>query len=306
VSEAAQRRLVVVTGAGSGLGLATAVRLARANYRVAGAVLTGEEAESLTSAASSAGVEIPHFFMDVTRQDSVAEGVEGVISRLGTPWGLVQFAGLGLRGFFEDLQLSEIRRVFDVNVFGMMAVTQAMMPHMRTARTGRIVLVSSIAGRMASMSIGGYASSKFAVEGFGESLRQELYPFGIYVSLLEPGLVSTPHFTRNRNRARKAVSADSPYYQWFCQHEKMVDDLLARNSITPDDVAAQVERILRSGRPAMRYIVGWKAKLVINLCRYAPGEWAQEAYWGMVRRMVTRPRRQAESLAGLDEREFSR
>src|SRR5262249_15567739 len=151
-------------------------------------------------------------------------------ARAGAIDAVVQFTGMGLRGFFEDLALDEVRRVFDVNVFGMMAVTQAVLPHMRRAGRGRIILTTSVGGRLGSMRIRGYASSKFAGEGLGECLRQELYPFGIFVTLLEPGLVQTAHFKVNRNRARRAVLPSSPYYAWFCQHEHIVDRILASNS----------------------------------------------------------------------------
>jgi NAD(P)-dependent dehydrogenase (short-subunit alcohol dehydrogenase family) len=264
---------------------------------VVGSVFSGAEADALQSEASRRHVAMNTVRMDVTKQDEVRDAVEAARTRLGGFDALVQFAGMGLRGFFEDLDMDEIRRVFDVNVFGMMTVTQAVLPHMRRARKGRIILTSSIAGRMASMSIGGYASSKFAVEGWAEALRQEMRLFDVWVSLLEPGLVSTPHFTVNRNRARRAADASSPYYRWFCQHEKIVDGILARSQFTPRDVARTVESILETPRPRLRYVVGNHAKLIFALRRYIPGELFESAYWAVVRRMVTRPRRQAATLS---------
>jgi NAD(P)-dependent dehydrogenase (short-subunit alcohol dehydrogenase family) len=210
---------------------------------------------------------------------------------------------MGLRGFFEDLALDEVRRVFDVNVFGTMALTQAVLPYMRRAGAGRIILTTSIAGRMGSMSISGYASSKFAGEGLGECLRQELYPFGVFVSLLEPGLVYTPHFTVNRNRARKAVLTSSPYYAWFCQHEHIVDNLLASNRFGAPAVAETVDRILSSGRPRLRYVVGGKAQWIFRLRRYIPGELFENLYWAMIRKMVTRPKNQVLTLQGVERPE---
>jgi NAD(P)-dependent dehydrogenase (short-subunit alcohol dehydrogenase family) len=235
--------------------------------------------------------------MDVTSQDQVREGVSAALACLGGFDAVVQFAGMGLRGFFEDLDIDEIRRVFDVNVFGMMMVTQAVLPHMRHVRRGRIILTSSIAGRMASMSIGGYASSKFAVEGWAEALRQEMRLFDIQVSLLEPGLVYTPHFTVNRNRARRATDPGSPYYSWFCEHERIVDGILARSQFTPRNVAQTVEMILNTPSPRLRYVVGRNAKLIFALRRHLPGELFERAYWAVVRRMVTRPRHETPSLS---------
>jgi NAD(P)-dependent dehydrogenase (short-subunit alcohol dehydrogenase family) len=235
--------------------------------------------------------------MDVTDEEQVRACVQQVLSRAGRIDALVYFAGLGLRGFFEDLTLEEIRRVYEVNLFGAMAVAKAVLPDMRRAKSGRIILTSSVGGRMGSMTISGYASSKFALEGFGECLRQEVYPFGIHVSMLEPGLVATPHFTVNRNRARNAVNAASPYYSWFCQHEHIVDGILERSSFGPREVAEAVDGILRARRPKLRYVVGRNAKLVLACRRYIPGSIFENIYWAILRRMVTRPRRQANSLS---------
>lgn len=296
LSERHESLTAVVTGAGSGLGMECALFLAAQGYRVYGTVLNTAEAEALQEQTLSRGVRVQPLRMDVTRETEIASAVQLVMKESGKVDVLVQFAGLGLRGFFEDLTLEEIRHVYEVNVFGVMAVTKAVLPHMRQARSGRIVITSSIAGRMGSMSISGYASSKFAVEGFAECLAQEVAPWGIRVSLLEPGLIFTPHFTVNRNRARRAILPEGPYYLWFCQHEKIVDDLLQRNRVTPADVARLVYKILNARRPRLRYVVGAKAKIVINLRRYIPGELFERAYFHSVRRLVTSPARQATGL----------
>jgi len=185
-----------------------------------------------------------------------------------------------------------------VNVFGIMELTQAVLPHMRENGRGRIVITSSAAGRMGSMSISGYCSSKFAVEGFAECLAQEVRPFNIFVSLLEPGLIRTPHFGPNRNRARRAKDPASPYYRWFCQHEHIVDQILARSQFGASDVAKVVYRILSARRPRLRYMVGRQAKTIVSLRRYIPGEWFDRFYWPLLRRMVTSPRVPDRGLSG--------
>jgi NAD(P)-dependent dehydrogenase (short-subunit alcohol dehydrogenase family) len=291
----------LVTGAGSGMGLESALHLARAGYRVFGGVLNEDEWRTLRAEAERREVAVHPVRLDVTREDEVRAAVRSVEGERGAVDALVQFAGLGLRGFFEDLSVEEIRRVFEVNVFGAMAVTRAVLPGMRRARRGRIVITTSVAGRMGSMTISGYASSKFALEGFAECLRQEMAPFGVHVSLLEPGLVLTPHFTRNRNRACGAMKPSGPYYAWFCQHEKIVDDLLRRNRFTAADVAKVVGRILDARRPRLRYVVGAKARLVLALRRHVPGEIFERLYWGFVRHLVTRPRRPVHNLSHLRE-----
>jgi len=292
---------VLLTGAGSGMGLECALHLAASGYRVFASVLDEAEAEALRAAAEGRRLALRCLRMDVTRPEEVAAAVATMIAEAGRIDALVQFAGMALRGFFEDLTLEEVRRVYEVNVFGTMAVTQAVLPHMRAARRGRIVITTSVAGRIGSMSISGYASSKFAVEGFAECLCQEVAPFGIHVSLLEPGIIFTDHFTRNRNRAARAVDPASPYYAWFCQHEKMVDDLLRRNRFTKADIARLVHRVLTARRPRLRYLVGAKAKLIVSLRRHVPGELFERFYWRLVRRLVTKPRRPAQTLSELAE-----
>ena len=171
-------------------------------------------ADALGIAAERRRVPVHVVQMDVTSRPQIAATVDAILHARGRVDALVQFAGMGLRGFFEDLTLDEIRRVYDVNVFGTMAVTRAILPAMRAARKGRIVITSSVAGRMGSMSISGYSSSKFGVEGFAEWLAQEVAPLGIHVSLLEPGLVFTEHFTQPPT-GQSAQSTVDLYYRWF-------------------------------------------------------------------------------------------
>lgn len=292
-----QHSVVLVTGAGSGMGLAAALHLASRGWRVYGSVLNEAEASHQRACFSGSGVAVQPLRMDITDDRQVSEGVAAILEREGGIDALVNFAGVGLRGFVEDLSLEEIRRTFEVNVFGTVRLVQAVLPTMRRAGRGRILLTTSIAGRMASMSIGGYASSKFAMEGFGESLAQEVAPLGIKVSLLEPGLILTEHFTRDRNRAERAVDPNSIYYPWFCQHEKIVDDILARNNMTAQTVAERVEGILGSPRPRLRYVVGTKAKIILGLRRYIPGELFERFYFRLVRRLVTAPKEQASGLS---------
>ena len=294
---AENREVLLITGAGSGMGMESALFLAAHKYRVFGTVLTAAEGESLGSEAARRGVTVSILRMDVTKPREIEAALGQLLEQTGRLDGLVHFAGLGLRGFFEDLDMQEIRGVFEVNLFGAMMLTQQVLPHMRLRQCGRIVFVSSAAGRIGAMSISSYASSKFAVEGLAECLWQEVRPFNIHVSLLEPGLINTPHFTVNRNRARRAVDPSGSYYLWFCQHEKLVDKTLARTHFTTADVAKVVYRILTARRPRLRYVVGSGAKLVLRLRALLPGEWFERFYWGIVRRKVTRPRAQATTLS---------
>ncbi len=294
---AEDRQTLLITGAGSGLGLECALYLAQRNYRVFGAFLTEAEGDTLRREAAQRNTSVCGVRMDVTDRREIDAVVAGLVAETGRLDGLIHFAGMGLRGFFEDLSMDEIRQVYEVNVFGVMALTQAVLPHMRRQRSGRIIITSSAGGRMGAMSISGYASSKFAVEGFAECLAQEVRPFNIHVSLLEPGLIRTPHFTVNRNRATRAMDPNGPYYAWFCRHEKIVDGILARNHFTSADVARTAGRILAARNPRLRYVVGTNAKLILNLRRYIPGEWFERIYWAFVRRMITAPREKTDQLS---------
>lgn len=294
------RPVVLITGAGSGLGLASALFLAARNFRVYGTALTEGEEQSLRDQAAQRNLEISALRMNVTRRDDIDRTVDAIIREIGRIDAVVHFAGMGLRGFFEDLSMQEIRQLYDVNVFGIMELTQAVLPHMRARRSGRIIITASAAGRMGEMSISGYSSGKFAVVGLGECLRQEMALFNVQVSVLEPGLIYTPHFGVNRNRARRAQDPSSPYYFWFCQHEALVDGLLANNKFTAEDIAAIVHKILTARHPRLHYMVGFKFKLMLALRNIIPFEWFERIHEKILVRMMTNPKHPATCLSGLD------
>jgi NAD(P)-dependent dehydrogenase (short-subunit alcohol dehydrogenase family) len=298
------RPVVLITGAGSGLGLASSLFLAARNWRVYGTALTAAEEQELRDQAVRRGPDVDRAVtavrMDVTRRADIDRAVNTIIGEAGRIDAVVHFAGMGLRGFFEDLSMQEIRQLYDVNVFGIMELTQAVMPHMRSRRSGRILIAASAAGRMGEMSIAGYSSGKFAVVGLGECLRQEMALLNIHVSVLEPGLIYTPHFGINRNRARRAQDPASPYYFWFCQHEALVDKLLASNKFTAEDIAGVVHKILTVPKPRLHYMVGFKLKAMVALRNIIPFEWFERIHEKIIVRMVAHPRHPATGLSGLD------
>jgi NAD(P)-dependent dehydrogenase (short-subunit alcohol dehydrogenase family) len=270
-------RSVLVTGAGTGFGRSTALLLAKRGFRVCGTVEAGQR-EDLERAASEQGVHVRVLEADVTRRESVERAVSRVLEENGSVFALVNNAGVGLRGFFEDLSEEEIRRAFDVNFFGALAVTRAVLPHMRAAREGRIVMMSSAGGRIAAMTLSGYCAGKFALEGFSESLAFETAAFGVKVSIVEPGLVATPHFSVHRGQAKAALDPASPYRRWFVRHELMVDGILEKRRITSEDVAKAVHRALTARRPRLRYVVGLRPKLMVALRRRLPESWFDRLY----------------------------
>jgi NAD(P)-dependent dehydrogenase (short-subunit alcohol dehydrogenase family) len=291
---------VLITGAGSGFGLAAALDLASRGFRVYASVPDRSQRDAVEAAAAAAGVGLTVLRLDVTDACSIRAAIDAVTADAGGIRAVVHSAGLGLRGFFEDLSEAEIRQLFEVNVFGVLAVTRAVLPHMRAARRGRIVIITSAGGRIASMTLSGYCAGKFALEGFGESLALEVAPLGIHVSLVEPGLVLTPHFTVHRGRARAATDPAGFYYRWFVRHEQIVDEVLRAGRLTPQDVAGAVRRALTDRRPRLRYVVGWRVKLLVALRRYLPGELFDRLYARQLTRMVTRGTTVAPGLNDLE------
>jgi NAD(P)-dependent dehydrogenase (short-subunit alcohol dehydrogenase family) len=213
--------------------------------------------------------------------------VQTIIAESGGIYGVINNAGIGLRGYFEDLDDADIRQMFDANLFGVMAVTRAVLPHMRKAKRGRILLISSVGGRIGSLGVSTYCSSKFALEGFGESLFMELAPLGIRVSLIEPGIIKTERWSVHRGTAPRAKDPASPYYDWFWQSEREADKLVQASTATPTDVAAVIHQALTAEEPKLRYMIGRKAKMAIALRRWLPGNLFERIYFHTVIRRAT-------------------
>jgi NAD(P)-dependent dehydrogenase (short-subunit alcohol dehydrogenase family) len=248
-------RVVLVTGASSGIGEACAWRLARRGFEVFGGVRRQEDGRRLEEAA------IRPLMLDITAPDQVAAAAEAVGDELH---GLVNNAGVALAGPLELLPVDEVRRQLEVNVIGQIAVTQALLPALRRAR-GRIVLMGSIGGRSALPFLGPYAASKFALEAVADSLRLELRPFGVHVSIVEPGSIKTPIWTKGTARAeelreRFPDGAEELYGAAINRFRKVA---LARGlaGVDPDEVAKAVEHALIADRPRARYLVGRDARL---------------------------------------------
>jgi NAD(P)-dependent dehydrogenase (short-subunit alcohol dehydrogenase family) len=280
---------VLVTGASTGLGKEMALHLAERGFRVYGTTRDMRQAGELEASARERRVSIRVLPLDVTNHESIDRVVQTIVSECGGIYGVINNAGIGLRGYFEDLSDDEIRQVFAANVFGLMAVTRAVLPHMRAARRGRVLLISSVGGRIGSLGVSAYCSTKFAVEGFGESLFQELAPLGVRVVLIEPGIIKTERWSVNRGLAKNALHPESPYREWFRRVEAESDNLVRASTATPADVAKLAYRALTVPRPRLRYMVGWKAKLAVALKRWIPGELFERLYFGIIMRRVTRP-----------------
>ena len=247
-------RAVLVTGASSGIGKACALRLARGAWQVLAGVRRREDGERL---AEQARGRLEPVLLDVTDASSIAAAAERLAD--GPLHGLVNNAGIALGLPLELLPLDELRRQLEVNLVGQVAVTQALLPHLRRG-PGRIVNVGSIAGRSALPFLGAYAASKHALEAVTDSLRVELRPFGIEVAIVEPGTIATQIWQTAAETSR-GVAADLPAETLALYAERTAAfreaaAAAARRAEQAEKVAKIVEHALTARRPKTRYRVG--------------------------------------------------
>lgn len=277
---------IVVTGSSTGLGLETALYLAERGFRVYATVRDIAAAPKVHEAAARRGVSLDVLQLDITDQESIDAAVSQIVAETGSLYGLVNNGGVGLRGCLEDLADEEIRRVFEANVFGTIAVTKAVLPHMRAAGRGRVITISSVGGRISSFGVSMYCASKFAQEGFGEALALEIAPFGLQSILVEPGMIDTTRWTTHRGLAAKALDPSSPYYRLFQASEVLSDKVVARSRTKPIDVAKTIHTALTVEKPKMRYIVGRPASAVVRLRRLLPEPFFERVYFGGMLRQL--------------------
>jgi NAD(P)-dependent dehydrogenase (short-subunit alcohol dehydrogenase family) len=245
---------VLITGAGRGIGRATAAALAERGWTVYAGVRSDADAAALQSAGLQA------VRLDITDQASLQALPTTLPDRLDA---LVNNAGIVESGPLEGITLERLRHQLEVNVVGQVAVTQQVLPLLRAA-AGRIVFISSVSGRITTPLLGAYAASKFAVEALGDALRVELRPWGIDVSLVEPGSIDTDIWRRAEETANETERALSPDHREL--YAKQIDRLrkLARTiqgrTTAPEKVADAVVHALTADRPRARYVVGADAK----------------------------------------------
>ena len=263
---------VLVTGASSGIGRATATVLALAGWRVfAGVRDLNVGTELATSDASAGSIEAVR--LDVTDAGSIATAKDSIVERLGGDRlsGLVNNAGIGFGGPLEFVRLDDLREQLEVNVIGQVAVTQSMLPLLREGR-GRIVLISSDNGRWAPPFMGPYVASKFALEGIGDALRLELRRSGVSVSIIEPGSIKTSIWDKGLNKLDDLdlpPESTSIYGDVACVLRRGLEQG-EKNAIPPERVAEAIQDALTAKRPKARYRVGRDAKAMIALRSLLP------------------------------------
>jgi NAD(P)-dependent dehydrogenase (short-subunit alcohol dehydrogenase family) len=260
----------LLTGCSSGFGLLSAVELARRDFRVYASMRDLEKRETLDRVARAARVSLSVVQLDVTSTESITAAVDSVISEAGHIDLVVSNAGYGLGGFVEDLTLAEVREQFETNFFGALELTKGVLPLMRARGSGRMIFVSSVNGFLGFPGLSAYSASKFALEGFAESLRWEVLPDGIYVSLVEPGSFPTAIFGRNRRVAAAALNPASPYYARSRRLEAVVLGRIKASKRDPRAVARAIARVATSAHPKLRYRVGVDAHLALFTRRLLP------------------------------------
>jgi NAD(P)-dependent dehydrogenase (short-subunit alcohol dehydrogenase family) len=251
-------RVAIVTGASSGIGEATARRLHGLGYTVYAAARRVDRMSGL----QRDGIRVRQ--LDVTDDASMTEFVERIVAEAGRVDVLVNNAGYGSYGAVEDVPLTEARRQFEVNVFGLARLTQLVLPHMRERRSGYVVNISSVGGKIYEPLGGWYHATKFAVEGLSDSLRVEVAPFGIHVVLIEPGAIKTEW----SGIAAAGVRSTSGRTAYAEQAEMVANLLTAADSrprlVSPPQVIADaVARAVTARRPRTRYAVGGGAKPIL-------------------------------------------
>lgn len=272
-----EEKIALVTGASSGFGLLIAVALAREGYRVVASMRDPERCEPLLREAGKAGVagRLDIAKLDVTDAAAIEAAVTGTVDKYGRIDALVNNAGFAVGGFIEEVPEEAWRAQMETNFFGLVAVTRAVLPIMRSQGAGAIIQIGSVSGRVAFPGYGAYAASKFAVEGFAESLRHEAAPYGIRVYLVEPGAYRTPIWTKGF--AGIHTRPKSPY-------ERRLNAVLefsrktADNAPDPREVAELVVRLAKRRRPGrLRYPIGRGSRLLVLASKLLPWNWLEAA-----------------------------
>jgi NAD(P)-dependent dehydrogenase (short-subunit alcohol dehydrogenase family) len=283
VSEAAKAKpVVLITGATDGLGHAAALLLAQRGYRVFAAGRSTEKRAQLDDLACAKKLPLATLQLDVCDEASVKLAVGEVLSKAGAIDVLINNAGLSYMATVEDMTMKDWRDQFETNFFGVIRVTQAVLPHMRERRKGRIVMISSVSGLVTPPTQGAYSASKHAIEGLSNALRHELYPFGITTVLIEPGYIVTGIQQASKELAKpyQEKIASGPYAKLYAAALQGASDSRAASRTTPEDCAQVILKAVEAKNPKARYGVTPLATMVKLAKRVLP----DSALDGIVRR----------------------
>ena len=260
-------KVVLITGASSGVGQATARLLAEKGYQVFGTSRDPDSAQSMTSVEMLA--------LDVRSDESIVACVNAVVDAAGRIDVLVNNAGYELAGALEEISLDEARAQFETNFFGVIKMVKAVLPLMRQQKQGRIINVASFAGISGIPFMGIYSASKFALEGFAEALRMEVSPFNLHVSLAEPAFLKTA-MTEHRQAAKAPLKEYDPWRQRAFNAFRALE----QKAPGPESVAKAILKIIERRKPRLHYLIGAQAKILSRMQRYLPAagfEWGKRS-----------------------------
>jgi NAD(P)-dependent dehydrogenase (short-subunit alcohol dehydrogenase family) len=246
-------KTALVTGTSSGIGLSTALELAKAGFAVTATMRDVAKSEVLMTRAKAEGVTVGVAQLDVQDDTSVKNAVAAFMQKHGQIDVLINNAGAGYLGTLEQTPLEDVQRVMDVNFFGVWRVTQAVLPHMREAKSGRIISVSSIGGLVGQVFNDAYCAAKFALEGAMESLAPVAKQLGIHVSIIEPGPVNTEFVANVGGLLKRQPSANDPYLPLQQAYINFTQKAFTGGQ-TPGDIAKVILGAATSEAPHLRYV----------------------------------------------------
>lgn len=276
------QKVILVTGTSSGFGLLIAARLASKGHFVYATMRNLTKQQALLDESQKRGGQVLVRALDVTKPQTITAVLEEIKSHHGHIDIVVNNAGYGLGGFFEDLIEDEIRSQMETNFFGVQNVCRQVLPLMREQKQGLIINISSVAGQSATPSLGAYAASKWALEAFSESLYHEVASFGIKVVIVEPGSYPTKIFGENAHYAKGFNDPKSPYYEMSTALKKMIDSHINHSTRNPEQVAVLVEKITESKKPNLRYVSDFSSWYQMIIRKYLPAP----IYGYFFRRMI--------------------
>jgi NAD(P)-dependent dehydrogenase (short-subunit alcohol dehydrogenase family) len=249
----------VVTGANSGIGRATAIRLSLAGHRVFGTVRSIARADKLRAMADAAGATVELVEVDIGDDESVRRGFAEIFELAGRVDHLVNNAGVGGNAVAEECPPQLYLDVMNVDLCGAIRCAQAVLPQMRERRSGTIVNVTSIAGRIAAIAQSPYVASKWALEGVSEGLAQEVAPFGIRVAVIEPGFTKSAIFAKNVDAPNSTGAYDAPYRRMFQFYAAGM-----AQAADPAEVADVILHAIDTDEPRLRYTVSWGGRELVE------------------------------------------
>ncbi|WP_455037216.1 oxidoreductase [Leptotrichia massiliensis] len=258
------KKVILLTGASSGIGYQTAESLAKEGHVVYGAARRTEKMETLKQFG------VKPIYLDVTDEESIKSAIDTIIGNEGRIDILINNAGYGSYGAIEDVEINEARRQFEVNLFGLARLVQLVLPHMRKQKAGRIINVSSMGGRMTSYFGGWYHATKYALEAFSDALRMEVADFGIDVSLIEPGLIKTDWGIIAANKLADSSKGGAYEKEALRTSEGMKKQYSGNMGSNPIVITKAISKAVNSRRTKARYLIGFMAKPLVFLHTILP------------------------------------